>query len=92
LPGAETEQLCRDYLALSDEEAHTIGIPAFEAAARTLLTIKPTAPTALELLHHRHRAVRGRAILFCVARADEEWARNALQEAAPHALAYTFAD
>jgi hypothetical protein len=88
LPGPATEQLCRDYLALTDEEARRIGPPQFEEAARTLLTVSPTTATALELLRHRDRAVRGRAILFCVGRAQEGWARAALEQGAPHALAY----
>jgi hypothetical protein len=88
LPGPETEQLCRDYLALSDEQAIVIGVPQFEAAARTLLVINPTEPTAKELLNHRLSLVRGRAILFCLAHADEPWAQKALKESAPHALDY----
>jgi len=88
LGGAETQQLCREYLALSDDQARRIGVPQFEAAARTLLTISPTAKTAKELLNHRLSAVRGRAILFCLAHAYQSWARETLQEAAPHALRY----
>jgi hypothetical protein len=37
---------------------------------------------------HRLQAVRGRAILDCLARASEPWAKEALQKHAPHALAY----
>jgi hypothetical protein len=38
-------------------------------------------------LKHRLRAVRGRAILDCLARAREPWAKEALEKGAPHALA-----
>ncbi|MBI3860630.1 MAG: hypothetical protein HY290_01900 [Planctomycetia bacterium] len=81
-PGAESERLCRDYLALSDEEAQRIGSSQFEAAARTLLTLRPSEGVAAELLRHRRGDVRGRAILVCLTRIDEAWA------GAPHALAY----
>ena len=52
---------------------------------------KPDSPrteTALELMKHRLQAVRGRAILDCLAHAEEAWARTALEKGAPHALAY----
>jgi hypothetical protein len=88
LPGPSTERLCRDYLALSDDEARKIGPTQFEAAARTLLTVSPTTETANELIGHRLREVRGRAILQCVAHAAEPWARAALERSAPHALGY----
>jgi hypothetical protein len=87
-PGAATEKLCRDYLALSDEDARQIGPPEFEAAARALLAVSPKTETALELMKHRLQAVRGRAILDCLAHAAEPWARAALEKGAPHALAY----
>jgi glycerophosphoryl diester phosphodiesterase len=87
-PGPATEKLCRDYLALSDAEAARIGPPLFEPAARTLLTVSPRRETALELLKHRLGVVRGRAVLHCLAHADRPWARAALKEGAPHALAY----
>ncbi len=87
-PGPDTEKLCRDYLALDDAAAARIGPPLFEEAARTLLTVSPRRETALGLLRHRLSAVRGRAVLHCLARADEPWAHAALKEAAPHALAY----
>jgi hypothetical protein len=87
LPGPDTEQLCRDYLALSDEAAREIGPPQFEEAARTLLAISPAKDTALELLRHRLRVVRGRAVLACLAHIDEPWAREALEQERPHALA-----
>lgn len=90
VPGAATEQLCRDYLALTDEAAAQIGILEFEAAARTLLHVRPNEETALELLRHRRSDVRGRAILLCLRHADQPWARPALEQAAPHALAYLF--
>jgi hypothetical protein len=87
-PGPEAEQLCRDYLALTDAEASKIGPPQFEEAAQALLAIRPTTETALELLKHRLQVVRGRAVLDCLAHADQSWATQALQRAAPHALAY----
>lgn len=88
-PGAETEQLCRDYLALGDAEAHEIGPPQlFEEAAKALLAVSPRTETALQLMRHRLQAVRGRAILDCLARAPESWALAALEAGAPHALAY----
>jgi hypothetical protein len=87
-PGEEAERLCRDYLALSDADANTIGPPQFEEAARALLAISPKTATARELMKHRLLIVRGRAILDCLNRADEPWALHALQQGAPHALAY----
>jgi hypothetical protein len=87
-PGADAERLCRDYLGLSDAEASKIGPPQFEEAARALLAISPKTETALELLEHRLQVVRGRAILNCLAHANELWAVQALKRAAPHALAY----
>jgi hypothetical protein len=91
-PGPATEKLCRDYLALSDNDARAIGPPYFEEAARTLLAVSPRTETALELLKHRLQVVRGRAILGCLARAGEPWARAALEQGAPHALAYRVGD
>lgn len=91
LPGEPTERLCRDYLALDDEAARTLGPPQFEEAARTLLAVSPTADTALALIKHRLQVVRGRAILVCLAHSDEPWARTALEQAAPWALAYKVA-
>src|SRR4029078_5289825 len=88
VPGTETEKVCRDYLALSDEAAQQIGIPQFEEAAKALLSVSPTEMTALDLMKHRRMDVRGRAILFCVANADEAWAKRVLVLKAPHALAY----
>jgi hypothetical protein len=88
LPGVTTEQLCRDYLALTDEAARQIGPLQFEPAARTLLTLNLSTETAIELMHHRRGDVRGRAILDCVERTEEPWARTALERAAPHALQY----
>ena len=46
LPGEVTEKLCRDYLALTDDQAKQLGPPQFEEAARTLLTIRPDSETA----------------------------------------------
>jgi hypothetical protein len=88
VPGAETEKLCRDYLALSDGEAERRGTLQFEQAARTLLTISPTEETAAELMQHRRREVRGRTILMCVAKRPEAWARRTLEQFAPQALKY----
>lgn len=85
-PGEATEKLCRDYLALTDEEARQIGPPQFEAAGRALLAVRPRRETALELMKHRLQAIRGRAILDCLAHAKEPWARAALKNGAPHAL------
>jgi Glycerophosphoryl diester phosphodiesterase family len=87
-PGAETEKLCRDYLALSDDEARTLGPPVFAGAAKALLAVSPRTQTAIELLKHRLSAVRGEAILGCLRHAKERWARQALHDGAPHALAY----
>jgi hypothetical protein len=87
-PGASTERLCRDYLSLTDDAARQIGPLQFEQAAKTLIAASPKTATALELLNHRLQAVRGRAILECLARADEPWARDALSQGASHALAY----
>jgi hypothetical protein len=87
-PSLESEKLCRDYLALDDNEAKKLGLSQFQDAASALLAISPKTETALELLHHRIQVVRGRAILDCVAHANEPWARAALEQAAPYALAY----
>jgi hypothetical protein len=38
------------------------------------------------LLEHRLPQVRGRAILFCLARADQAWARDVLEATAPQML------
>lgn len=87
-PGAPTEKLCRDYLALSDDTARQLGPPLFAEAATTLLTINSRSETANELLKHRLRSVRGQTILFCLRHADKSWARTTLETSAPHALAY----
>lgn len=87
-PGAESEKLCRDYLALSDEEANKLGPPQFEQAGHALLSISPKPETVAELLHHRLQVVRGRAVLDCLQHGKEDWAKQALKESAPHALAY----
>jgi len=87
-PGSATEKLCRDYLALSIEEANKLGPRQFEAAAKALLAVNPRLETALELMKHRLRVVRGQAILDCLSHATESWARAALEKGAPHALAY----
>ena len=86
--GAKAVALCRDYLALSDEAAWKLGPLQFEAAAAALLRVRPDKATAIELLQHRRRDVRGRAILGCLRHAGEAWADEALAQAAPHALAY----
>jgi hypothetical protein len=87
-PGVAAERLCRDYLALSDEDATKIGPPQFEQAGTALLTISMKTERAMELMQHRLQAVRGRAILDCLAHSNEPWAREALKRGAPHALAY----
>ncbi|MDP6443509.1 MAG: glycerophosphodiester phosphodiesterase family protein [Pirellulaceae bacterium] len=86
--GPAVEKLCRDYLALTDDEARAIGVPQFEAAARTLLSARPGPQTVKELLSHRLSQVRGRAILFALSQSDQGWAREVLRQAAPHALQY----
>ncbi len=63
------------------------GSQAWEEA-RALLASSPRTETALELLKHRLRAVRGRAILDCLGWAKEGWAQEALKKGAPFALAY----
>jgi hypothetical protein len=88
LPGEATERICRDYLALTDDAASQIGIPCFEAAANSLIHVSPDEATAGELMSHRRGDVRGRAILFCLKHSHEAWARSALTQHAPHALAY----
>src|SRR5262249_10046254 len=87
-PGPATEQLCRDYLALDDDEARKLGPPQFEQAAKALLAVSRHTQTALELMKHRLQVVRGRSILDCLSHAAEPWARAALEKGAPHALAY----
>ncbi len=91
-PGAATEKLCRDYLALSDERARALGPPLFEEAGRALLAVSPRAETATELMKHRLRAVRGRAVLDCLAHSGEPWARAALEKGAPDCLALRIGD
>ncbi|MBP3957026.1 glycerophosphodiester phosphodiesterase family protein [Gemmata sp. G18] len=87
-PGAATEKLCRDYLALTDAEARELGPAQFEEAGRALLAVSPKMETALELFQHRLQEVRGRAVLDCLTHATEGWALAALKKGAPHALAY----
>lgn len=70
LPGSETERICRDYLALTDEDAKRIGIPQFEEAARCLLAISPAESTIAELKRHRLGLVRGRARLFELSKSE----------------------
>jgi hypothetical protein len=91
-PGPATEKLCRDYLALKDEDARQLGPPFFEEAARTLLAVSPQTETALELMKHRLQIVRGRAILDCLNHARDPWARAALEQGAPQALALQVLD
>jgi hypothetical protein len=86
LPSEVTERLCRDYLALPDNDAHRLGPLQFEAAAKALLTLQPNEATALELLRHRRMDVRGRTILSGLSRIDQPWARSALSQAVPHSL------
>lgn len=85
-PGAVTEQLCRDYLALSDEDARKLGPRLFEETGKALLAVSPRTETALELMKHRLEAVRGRAVLDCLANAGKPWARTALEKGAPECL------
>jgi hypothetical protein len=47
-PGAATVKLCRDYLALNNEDAVKLGPPQFEEAAKALLAVSPQTETALE--------------------------------------------
>lgn len=89
---ASGEQVCRDYLALDDEQAKQLAPPMFQEAARALLAISPSAETAAELMQHRLQVVRGRAILDCVAQSHEPWSRKALAKVAPFAFGYTFGD
>jgi hypothetical protein len=85
---AGTAELCREYLAQSESEARERGILQFDQAAETLLTVSADQSTAVELLQHPRRDVRGRAILVCLRNQDAAWARGALATAAPHALNY----
>jgi hypothetical protein len=86
-PNREAAKLCREYLALSDADARKIGPPQFEEAGHALLPASPRTETALELMKHRLQAVRGRAILDCLAKSRQPWARAALEKGARHALA-----
>ncbi len=86
-PGPATAKLCRDYLALSEVDGRKLGPPQlFEDAAKALLTVSLRTETALELMRHRLQVVRGRAVLDCLARAKEAWARAALEKGASDAL------
>jgi hypothetical protein len=87
-PGAPTERLCRDYLALTDTEAQQLGPSQFEEAARTLLSANPSEAMAAELMKHRLQVVRGRVVLECLRRSNEDWARSAIQRIAPWASGY----
>ena len=87
-PGEASEKLCRDYLALTDDDAKKLGPPQFEEAAKALIAISPRTATAVELMKHRLQSVRGRAVLICLDRVEEPWAKAALEQAAPHALKY----
>lgn len=78
--------LCSDYLALSRTQAEQIGFLAFERATRASLEVSPTTANGVALLQHTDPLVRGRAILELLERADQPWALNALQQAAPFAL------
>jgi hypothetical protein len=51
-----------------------------------LLAVSPRTETALELMKHRLQAVRGRAVLDCLAHGKEAWAEDALKKGAPDAL------
>jgi hypothetical protein len=87
-PGEAAQEVCRDYLQLSDDEARRIGSPQFEPAAQALLALSQDESTAVDLLKHRRGDVRGRTILTCLAQIQSPWARAALERAAPHALHY----
>jgi Glycerophosphoryl diester phosphodiesterase family len=89
LPSADTEQLCRDFLALSEADARQLAPMLFGQAAKTLLTVSPKTETAVALLKDARSVVRGETILGCLAKADQAWARQALETAAPFALDYT---
>jgi hypothetical protein len=86
-PGRATEKLCRDYLALTDEDSRKLGPTLFEEAAKALLAVSPRTETALELMKHRLQVVRGRAVLDCLTHAKETWAIAALEQGAPYAMA-----
>jgi hypothetical protein len=79
LPGPATQKLCRQYLALSDDEARRLGPPQFEEAAKTLMAVSPQTDTAVALVRHRLQSVRGRAILSCLGHAEDTWAAAALK-------------
>jgi hypothetical protein len=87
-PGEAAKQLCRDYLALSDDEARQLGTLQFEAAGRALLALHPSTPVAAELFNHRRSDVRGRTLLSCLERIDEPWAHSTLESEAPYALKF----
>ena len=78
-------------MAIPNEQAKKIVPVLFDQAAQTLLTLRPTTETALELMKHPRDVVRGRAILHCLAHTDEPWALEALQKGAPYALDYRVA-
>jgi hypothetical protein len=86
-PSPAAAKLCRDYLALDDQNARQLGPPQFEQAAQALLAASPRTETARELMRHRLQVVRGRAILDCLRHAKEAWARAALEQEAPFTLA-----
>ncbi len=88
LPIDGTVAICNDYLSLSDAAARQIGVPQFEAAARTLLDIRPHAATASRLLDHRLGQVRGRAILWCLERVNTPAVAAVLREQRPFAMSY----
>ena len=90
-PGAATEKLCRDYLALSDDAARELGPPQFEQAGKALLAVSPKTETALELMKHRLQVVRGRAILIA-SRTRKSHGPHGTGKGAPHALDYVVKD
>jgi hypothetical protein len=92
LPGESTEKLCRDYLALAEAEANKLGPPQFAAAAECLVVITKDDATAVEVISDSRPAVRNRVIKVCLRYAHEDWARAALQRAAPQALKYIVAN
>jgi hypothetical protein len=81
-------KLCRDYLALDDENARKLGPPQFEQTARALLAASRLTETTRELTRHRLQVVRWRAILDCLSHAKEPWALAAREQDALYALSF----
>lgn len=90
--GKEAADLCREYLAYDEGKAKQLVPQQYQEATRALMATSPTTETALELMRHPLQGVRGRAILDCLAHAQEAWAAAALEQGARHALAYRAGD